>query len=301
MLLTGAAITLFGGKGGVGKTTLAAAHALALADSGQRTLLVSTDPAHSLGDILDVRLGDRPRRVTGCLWAVEPDAEATVRRRIIQVADEARTVVPDEVMPAVRRHLRHAAAAPCMVESSLHDRLIDYVDQVPETWDRLVVDSAPTGHLLRMLALPTLLAPWVHGLIQQRERARAVDGFAASVFDPEPGRDPVVEKLRARQRRLAAAAARLRTDAAVCLVTVPRRAVVAETRRAAAALRDDGIPLGVGVVNQVPSRVDTAVLAELRALFAPVGWVEVPLLDTEPIGVAALRALPRLTGAEPGP
>jgi arsenite-transporting ATPase len=119
VLLTGAAITLFGGKGGVGKTTLAAAHALALADSGQRTLLVSTDPAHSLGDILDVRLGDRPRRVTGCLWAVEPDAEATVRRRIIQVADEARTVVPDEVMPAVRRHLRHAAAAPGMVESAL--------------------------------------------------------------------------------------------------------------------------------------------------------------------------------------
>ncbi|HLU98860.1 MAG TPA: ArsA family ATPase [Thermobifida alba] len=300
MLLTGAAVTFVGGKGGVGKTTLAAAHALALADRGQRTLLVSVDPAHSLGDVLQARLGDRPRRVADRLWAVEPDAGATVRRRVARIADDARTVVPDEVMPAVRRHLRHAAAAPGMAESALNDRLVDYLEQVPGTWDRLVVDSAPTGHLLRMLALPTLLTPWIQGLAHQRERAVAADRPAAALFDAaDRTADPMLEKLHARRRRLEAAAARLRSDAVVCLVTLPREAVVAETRRAARALEAEGFTLGVGAVNQVPARPAPATMERIRALFAAPGLVEVPLLAEEPLGPEALRTLPPLLVPEP--
>ncbi|KUP96282.1 ArsA-related P-loop ATPase, partial [Thermobifida cellulosilytica] len=154
---------------------------------------------------------------------------------------------------------------------------------------------------LRMLALPTLLAPWIEGLAHQRERAVAADRSAAGPADAaDRTADPLLEKLHARRRRLEAAAARLRSEAVVCLVTLPRQAVVAETRRAARALQAEGFTLGVGAVNQVPPRPDPAAMERIRALFAAPGLVEVPLLRQEPFGPEALRALPPLLAPEPG-
>ncbi|WP_049579140.1 ArsA family ATPase [Nocardiopsis sp. SBT366] len=289
-----APIVFFGGKGGVGKTTMAAAHALGLADAGLRTLLVSTDPAHSLGDALDLPLGDRPVRVSENLWAREPDADAALRRRVRRIGDDASAALPREILPAVTRHLDHAAAGPGMAESALADLLMDAMEEVPGTWDRLVVDSAPTGHLLRLLDLPELLTPWVQGLVRQRERAVDADRFAVGVVggdgDGAPD-DPLLEKLHARRRKLERAAARLREDAQVRLVLVPRRMVLAETDRAAAQLVRTGFRLGRVIVNQVPEDADPEVLGAVRDRFAAHGTVELPLSASEPIGPEALRAL----------
>ncbi|MBB6172078.1 arsenite-transporting ATPase [Nocardiopsis mwathae] len=290
-----APITFFGGKGGVGKTTMAAAAALAHSDAGRRTLVISTDPAHSLGDALETRLGDRPRRVADGLWAAEPDAEAAVRRRVEQVTEDAHAALPREIMPAVRRHLAHAAAGPGMVESALADLLIDAMDQVPGEWDRLVVDSAPTGHLLRMLDLPALLTPWVRGLARQRERALDADRFAADVVGAreqgDAAEDPLLRRLHERRLRLERAAERLRGDACVRLVLVPRRMVLAETERAADRLAGAGFRLGPAVINQVPADADERVLAAARRRFAGQGVVELPLAAEEPTGPERLRAL----------
>lgn len=289
-----APIVFFGGKGGVGKTTMAAAYAIRLADEGLRTLLVSTDPAHSLGDALDVPLGDRPVRVTDHLWAREPDADAALRRRVRQIGDDASAALPQEILPAATRHLDHAAAGPGMAESALADLLMDAMAEVPGQWDRLVVDSAPTGHLLRLLDLPELLTPWVQGLVRQRERAVDADRFAVGVvggeIDGAPD-DPLLEKLHARRRKLERAAERLRGDAEVRLVLVPRRMVLAETDRAAAQLAKTGFRLGTVVVNQVPPEADPELLKAVRERFAPYGTVELDLVDDEPIGPDALRAL----------
>ncbi len=289
------AITFFGGKGGVGKTTVAAAAALRLADSGARTLLISTDPAHSLGDALETRLGDRPRRVADCLWAAEPDADAAVRRRVEEVTDDAYAALPRDIMPAVRRHLEHAAASPGMAESALADLLIGAMEQVPGEWDRLVVDSAPTGHLLRMLALPELLTPWVRGLARQREQAVDADRFASDIVGAgrEQAEDPLLERLHARRRRLERAAARLRGDACVRLVLIPRRMVLAETERAADQLAEAGFRLGPVIINQIPEHPDEEILGAARRRFAACGAVEIPLADKEPTGAARLRALDR--------
>ncbi|CAM3737380.1 ArsA family ATPase [Nocardiopsis rhodophaea] len=287
-------ITFFGGKGGVGKTTTAAAAALAHADAGLRTLVISTDPAHSLGDALETPLGDRPRRVADGLWAAEPDAEAAVRRRVAQVTEDAHAALPREIMPAVRRHLEHAAAGPGMVESALADLLIDAMDQVPGKWDRLVVDSAPTGHLLRMLDLPALLTPWVRGLARQRERALDADRFAADVVgseEPDTADDPLLRRLHERRLRLERAARRLRGDACVRLVLLPRRMVLAETERAADQLAAAGFRLGPAVLNQVPDSPDERVVEAARRCFAEQGLIELPLVAEEPTGPARLRAL----------
>ncbi|WP_236567757.1 MULTISPECIES: ArsA family ATPase [unclassified Nocardiopsis] len=290
------AITFVGGKGGVGKTTLAAAHALALAEAGHRVLVLSTDPAHSLGDALETPLKDEPVRVAPNLWAAEPDADAAVRRRVDQVVEDAYRAVPPEVMPAVRRHLQQAGSSPGMAESALADLLVDRMEQVGAEWDALVVDSAPTGHLLRLLHLPTLLTPWVEGLTRQRERARRAEAFADVVGGDGEEADPLTERLHARRHRLERAADRMRRDAVVRLVTLPRRMVLAETARAVEQLTEAGFRLAPVVVNQIPpadaAGPDTAeALAATRERFASLGTVEIPLQDTEPTGPERLRRL----------
>nr|WP_242677416.1 TRC40/GET3/ArsA family transport-energizing ATPase [Streptomonospora litoralis] len=273
---------------------MAAAAGLALADAGLRTLVVSTDPAHSLGDALRTRLHDSPRRVGDNLWAAEPDPDAAVRRRVAQVTDDAYAALPREIMPAVQRHLAQAAAAPGMAESALNDMLIETMERVPGEWDRLVVDSAPTGHLLRLLNLPSLLSPWLQGLARQRERAVDADRFAAGVVGgsaESEQADPLLEKLHARRTRLERAAGRLRSESVVRLVLLPRRMVLAETERAADQLADAGFRLGPVVLNQVPQHPDPDVVEAVRRRFGHYGIRCSPLSDEEPTGPDRLRRL----------
>lgn len=286
------AITIVGGKGGVGKTTVAAASALAAAAGGKRTLLMSTDPAHSLGDVFGVEIGDEAVELAPGLWVRQPDPDLAVRRRIEQVIEDAYRAVPPEIMPAVRRHLEQAAASPGMVESALADQLITAIEEVPQRWDRLVVDSAPTGHLLRMVSLPSLLTPWVQGLVRQREKAVRADRFAQAVAgstDPDATDDPLLVRLHQRRHRLGRAADRLRgPDVLIRLVLVPRQMVIAETFRAAEELTKEQIPLGPAVINQIPEQVNADLLEAARSVAGP-GAVEVPLLAEEPRGLIVLR------------
>ena len=294
-------LRFLGGKGGVGKTTLAAALALRDAGRGLRTLVVSTDPAHSLGDVLDVALGDAPRAVAPGLWAAEVSGEAQARRRVARIVADAAESVPREVLPAVRAHLERAVTSPGTVEAALLDRLAELVAQVPGEFDRLVVDSAPTGHMLRLLTLPDLVAPWIEGLARSREQARDADRmFAGMLGHRADDPDPLLERLHARRDRMAALRARLRADAAVHLVVVPERLVWAETQRALAALDEAGIPLGTAVVNRVVPAGETGLLAVSRAaqdevlaaVRARVGTaVEIPLVADGPTGTEALTRL----------
>lgn len=297
-MLLSAPITFVGGKGGVGKTTLAAARALTLAGQGHRTLVISTDPAHSLGDALGHDLGDAPVQVAPDLWAAEPDADAAVQRRIAQVADDAQDAVPHEIMPAVHRHLKQAGSSPGMTESALADLLIDRMEEVGGCWDALVVDSAPTGHLLRLLDLPTLLTPWVVGLTRQREKAARAEAFADVVSDrgPDMSEDPLLRRLNERRHRLERAAVLLRQDSRVMLVTLARRMVLAETARAVEQLSEAGFGLAPVVVNQIPgpgtAGPDTAeALRATRERFHALGVVELGLRESEPTGTRALREL----------
>ncbi|SFB27706.1 arsenite efflux ATP-binding protein ArsA [Amycolatopsis marina] len=284
------AIRFLGGKGGVGKTTMAAALAMSQAARGQRTLVVSTDPAHSLGDVLATRLGEEPREVATGLWAAEVSGEAQARRRVAEITEDAEQALPREVLPAVRRHLARAVDSPGTVEAALLDRLTALVEQVGTRWDRLVVDSAPTGHMVRLLSLPALLTPWVEGLARQRERTRTVDRMAAGMLgraDETP--DPLLDRLHARRRRLEWMRERLREDSLVHLVLVPEHLPLAETLRAADTLTGAGMRLGTLIVNRVVPEGETGVLAErlpqqaevlrrLRDRFEATEMVHVPLL-----------------------
>jgi arsenite/tail-anchored protein-transporting ATPase len=260
-------LTFFGGKGGVGKTTLAAATALATARAGRRTLLVSTDPAHSLGDVLGVALADRPVVIEDRLSAVEIDAAGAAAAHVAAVESRMAAALDPELMPAVRRHLDLARAAPGTLEAALFDVVAGLMEACPGEHERIVFDTAPTGHTLRLLALPALLSAWVEGLVRQRETVAGMERMLHNMAGREDRTpDPVLAALHERRARFERAARRLRDDAGFWLVLVPERLPIEETGRAAATLAAQGLHVAGLVVNRrLPADADGAFLAARRA------------------------------------
>ena len=242
----------FGGKGGVGKTTMAAAHALSLARRGHRTLLASTDPAHSVGDVLGQGLDDEPSQIDDRLWALEVDAAAYAARHVERIKADARETVSPEVLPAVERHLELARTSPGTMESALLDRVVDLFGTCPESYDRVVFDTAPTGHTLRLLALPELVGGLVEGLVRQRQKVAGMDRFVGNLMGSDaPAEDALLLRLRQRRDRLHSAGVRLRDDAVFWLVVVPERLPIQETARTVDALTAEQLVIGGVIVNRV--------------------------------------------------
>ena len=144
----------FTGKGGVGKTSLAAATAVSLADQGHRVLLVSTDPASNLDDVFGVRLGPTPRPIpeVAGLDALNIDPEAAAEAYRARVVDPVRDILPSDLIAGMEEQLSGA----CTVEVAAFDEftLLLGEDGAAAGYDHVIFDTAPTGHTLRLLRLP---------------------------------------------------------------------------------------------------------------------------------------------------
>ncbi len=141
----------FTGKGGVGKTSLSCAVAVNLADRGAKVLLVSTDPASNLSEVLGTSLGSEPQLVPGTerLWALDIDPMAAAAAYRQRVVGPYRGVLPDQVVAGIEEQL----SGSCTVEIAAFDRFTGLLAD-PADFDHVIFDTAPTGHTLRMLALP---------------------------------------------------------------------------------------------------------------------------------------------------
>jgi len=296
--------TMFGGKGGVGKTTCAAGYAVALADGGHETLVVSTDPAHSLGDVLDVELGGEPTPVTGDLLAVEidPASRADRYRALAEaLAGDMRSVgvrVPEADLDAL-----FGGSMPGADEIAALDLFAEYL----EGYDRVVFDTAPTGHTLRLLDLPDTVGRAVETAASVRSQVRrAADTARSMVFGPaafrgEDEADEDFADLAARMERVEAAL-RDPERTGFRVVFRPEALVLAETERLVDRLREYEVPVTDLVANGVLTEVNEDCarctrqrdrqqerLRTVRDRFdLPV--TEVPELE-EPRGVEALRAV----------
>ncbi|TCJ16455.1 arsenic transporter [Rubrobacter taiwanensis] len=245
-------LAFFGGKGGVGKTTLATAFAALLAGRGERTLLVSTDPAHSTSDLLGVRLASEPVEVEENLWGAEIDAAAESAAYIERIKEDSRKSVSPEVRPTVEKHLDLTKASPGTEESALFDRFVDLIALCPEEFDRIVFDTAPTGHTLRLLTLPALLTAWVEGMVRQREKVAGMERMLRNLAgDESSDEDPILNRLRERRDKFHHARHRLLEDTTLYLVLIPERLPIEETARTLEALTGEGIEVGALLVNRV--------------------------------------------------
>lgn len=178
MLLTLAAqrrVLFFGGKGGVGKTTVSAATALAMADAGKRVLLVSTDPAHNLGHLFDRKIGASAVRLAPGLDGLELDPELTVEKHLDEVTAALRRIMPIHLASEIDKHMALSRDAPGMQEAAILERIAEVVEQ-SSAYDLIIFDTAPSGHTARLMALPEMMSVWTDGLIKRRERA---DRFSA--------------------------------------------------------------------------------------------------------------------------
>jgi len=244
-------LVFFGGKGGVGKTTLAAAFATHSARR-RKTLLVSTDPAHSTGDLLGLRLTNESTRVNGDLWAVELDPDADATDFIERIKQEARGSVSKEILSTVDKHLDMARSAPGTYESALFDRFVDLIHECPDPHERIVFDTAPTGHTLRLLNLPALLTAWIEGIVRQREKVTGMERMLHNLAGEESATtDPILETLRTRRERFHHARHRLMEDAVFYLVLIPERLPIEETERSVEVLAGAGMKVGGFIVNRV--------------------------------------------------
>jgi arsenite-transporting ATPase len=272
----------FAGKGGVGKTVASCATAVWLAGRGQRTLLVTTDPAAHIGDVLGATVGTEPAPVDGIegLWAARIDAKAAAIAYGERVIADA--VVRGRSTGAIAA-MREELDSPCTEEIAAFHRFIDLASR--DTFDATIFDMAPTGHALRLLEMPM---EWTHQIdikVAGSVETAAADDLARARFARviEMMRDPA--------------------QSTFAFVMYPEATPIAEAERAVAELASVGIPLGLVVANMVlPEEVcltpyararrqmQQGYLAEIERRFAaPV--LEVPLLADEVTGIERVNDL----------
>jgi arsenite-transporting ATPase len=291
-------VLLFTGKGGVGKTTTAAATAAVAASRGRKTLVLSTDPAHSLADAFGVPLGGVPTEVDTGLYALQVDTQAAFEAGWREVQGYLRSVL-------AKAGLAPLQAAELTVLPGAEEvlALLELHAQVASgRWDLVVVDCAPTGETLRLLALPEALQWYVDKVFPAHRRAlRAVRPLLGRSEAPLPGAG-VLDAVERLHRQLSEVRALLTAPTtSVRLVLTPEAVVVAEARRTLTSLALYGYRVDGLVVNRVfPSRespdpflrgwveAQATQLAAVRADAGPLPVLPSAYRASEPVGLAAL-------------
>jgi arsenite/tail-anchored protein-transporting ATPase len=277
-------ILFVGGKGGVGKTTTAAALGMLAAESDEKVLVVSTDPAHSLADLFEEAIGDRIRELLPGLHALEVDPDAQVEAYLGRVRQNLKSFVRPAMYSEIDRQIELTRHSPGAVEAALLERVAELMESAGGEYDRVIFDTAPTGHTLRLLALPEIMQAWTDGLLRSRERSdsfgRALDrlrgreeGETSGSAADSPARkgddlswfeapddapsDPRARRIREvllERRRRFSRARRLLLDTdttAFILVLTPERLPILESRKALEVLERHGVPVAGLVVNRV--------------------------------------------------
>ena len=312
-----ARLLLFGGKGGVGKTTTSAATAVWLADSGLRVLLVSSDPAHSTSDSLGVEIGSEPTPIEGVdgLFGLEMDPESKISSLLPKLGDMMNNMgsgggmgglgslsmmlEPNakEEMAEMRSEVQTSdMVIPGLDEALAFDELLRHVED--PTWDVIVFDTAPTGHTLRFLSLPELIESWSDRLIRMM---RVSGGIRSMIFGRKES-ESMKEELERFRRRVLHVRRVLSNEeiTSFTLVTIPERMGINETLRAHESLSEYKLPVPSCLVNRVTPEFDHPFLlnrreAELERIEELKGQLEnveiatMELMDTEVVGLDRLR------------
>ena len=245
---------MFGGKGGLGKTTLSATCAFWLASRGNRVLLFSVDPQASLSDIFQKDIfGKGPVPIVPNLWAQEVDAD----RRIRDYQEEIRKKILDmygfeKVPEEIDNYIAAASAEPAMEESAIFDAVVDII--VKGDYDYYIYDLVPLGHALYYLSMAKVYDEWINKITRLREEMKQYDQVAAIMRREEAlQEDQILSELIYIKNRINASSQILTEKARTSFffVVVPEEMIILDTKKAAELFARFDVPLSGYVVNRV--------------------------------------------------
>jgi len=245
---------MFGGKGGLGKTTFSAAAAYWLAKQGHKVLVFSVDPQASLSDIFEQDIfGKGPVEIMPNLFAQEIDAD----QRIREYQDEIRQKILDmygldEVPEEIENYIQAAAAEPAMEESAIFDEVVDIV--VSGEYDYYIYDLVPLGHALYYLSMASVYDQWIDKITGLREEMAEYEQVAAVMKrDKESEEDKILKELQYIKNRINASSSILtdKEKTAFYFVLVPEEMIILDTQKAAGLFAKYDVPLSGYVVNRV--------------------------------------------------
>jgi arsenite/tail-anchored protein-transporting ATPase len=245
---------MFGGKGGLGKTTFSAATAYYLAKQGFRTLVFSVDPQASLSDIFKRDIfGKGAVEIMPNLYAQELDADRRIREYQNEIRQKIRDMYSMEEIPEeIESYIQAAAAEPAMEESAIFDEVVDIV--VKGDFDYYIYDLVPLGHALYYLSMASVYDQWIEQITKLREDMGQYTQVAKVMRrNDEMDEDAILGELRYIKERIGASS-KILTDkekTAFFFVLVPEEMIILDTVKAAELFRKFSVPLSGYVVNRI--------------------------------------------------
>lgn len=295
-------VILFTGKGGAGKTSVAAATALRASEMGYRTIIISTDPAHSLSDSFDIQLGNQPCPIAPNLWGQEVEIYETMEsywgtiRKYVSALLSWQGV--DDTMA------EEAAALPGMEELANLLYLAHYKEK--DAYDVFIIDCAPTGETMRLLSFPETLQWWMHRIFPIQRRAASVVRPVVRVLSdiPMPSKDVfnAIEDLYAELHKIH----ELLTDceqSSIRLVVNPEKMVIKEAQRSMTYLSLFGYCTDLIICNRlIPETVKDGYFKPwkdsqkkyhrlIEEGFSPLPILDIPLMEQEVVGLPMLKKM----------
>ena len=245
----------FGGKGGVGKTVMAGATAIWLAQQGKRVMLASTNPVHSLSGLLAQNVYGKPTAVKDVpnLWAYEIDTKETIDRSKQEIRDKIQWFLKfADISTKAEEFVESATMNPAFEESAMFENMVELM--LRDEYDVYIFDTAPTANARRLLGMSKVYSLWVTKMLKSREEARSLRELLS--FTKKKEADPLMDYLVSFRDRMGKAQ-KLLTDAdltAFFFVTLPEALPIAVITRFIGWFHDFGIPVGGVIVNMLIDR-----------------------------------------------
>jgi arsenite-transporting ATPase len=245
----------FGGKGGVGKTVMAGATAIWLAQQGRRVMLASTNPVHSLSGLLGQDVFGSPTAVEGVqnLWAYEIDTKETIERSKQEIRDKIQWFLKfADISTKAEDFVESATMNPAFEESAMFENMVELM--LGNEYDVYVFDTAPTANARRLLGMSKVYSLWVNKMLKSREEARSLRELLS--FTKKKEKDPLMDYLVGFRDRMGRAQ-KLLTDeslTAFFFITLPEALPIAVITRFIGWFHEFGIPVGGVIVNMLIDR-----------------------------------------------
>jgi arsenite/tail-anchored protein-transporting ATPase len=301
---------MFGGKGGLGKTTFSAATAYWLAQKGKKVMVFSVDPQASLSDIFQQDIfGKGPVKIMENLWAQEIDADQHIKAYQNEIRQKILDMYGfDKVPDEIEQYIQAASAEPAMEESAIFDAVVDIV--VEGNYDYYIYDLVPLGHALYYLSMAKVYDEWINKITKLREEMREYEEMVSRLKrEKETPEDQILNELQYIRGRINASS-RILTDkekTAFFFVVIPEEMILIDTRKAAELFANFDVPISGYIVNRVVPRdllkenippylknrieMQDKYLSQIDTTFGALVAARVPELERDVTGLDMIRKL----------